>query len=78
MNKQCATSYIIICANILAQPLKDMAADIVQNLSPNGTAVLSGLLSKQEDEIKKVYTRFGLINFDLFKLDQWSTLVFTR
>ena len=70
--------YDLICANILAQPLKDMAADIVQNLSPNGTAVLSGLLSKQEDEIKKVYTRFGLINFDLFKLDQWSTLVFTR
>jgi len=70
--------YDLICANILAQPIKEMASDLVQHLAPNGVTILSGLLVKQEDEIEKVYKNLGLEKLEYFKLNEWSTLVFTR
>lgn len=70
--------YDLICANILAQPLKEMAPEIANNLLSSGTVILSGLLGEQEDEIEQVYTKVGLTKSDFFRLGEWSTLVFTR
>ncbi len=49
-----------IVANILAQPLIDMAAAILAHLKPGGTLTLSGLLTHQAAAVAKAYTDRGM------------------
>ena len=45
----------IILANILANPLKQLAPHLISLLKPGGDLVLSGLLSDQAEELESVY-----------------------
>lgn len=45
----------IILANILANPLKQLASHLISLLTPNGYLVLSGLLANQAEELESVY-----------------------
>jgi ribosomal protein L11 methyltransferase len=68
----------LICANILANPLIDLAPALVQVLAPNGRAVLSGLLRSQEKDVLAAHQALGLeLDFRLH-LKDWSVLVLRR
>lgn len=43
--------YDLVIANILARPLQKLAADFSNNLTPNATVILSGLLPHQQARI---------------------------
>ncbi|MEQ8391869.1 MAG: 50S ribosomal protein L11 methyltransferase [Thalassospira sp.] len=67
--------YDIICANILARPLRSMAHELSSTLSENGVVVLSGLLSHQEQFVLSAYREVGLSLIKRFKVENWTTLL---
>ena len=67
--------YDIVCANILARPLRAMAHELTSTLSENGVVVLSGLLSHQEQFVLSAYREVGLSLIKRFKVENWTTLV---
>lgn len=70
--------YDLIFANILAAPLKRMAADIAGHLCPGGSAVLSGLLVRQGPGVEAVFRGHGLVCRNRLVLGDWITLTLTR
>lgn len=70
--------YDLILANILAGPLKAMAADLAAHLAPGGVAVLSGLLVRQEPMVLAAHRLNGLILERRLRVNGWSTLVLRR
>jgi len=54
------TAFDCIVANILAQPLIDMAPYMLSHLSPGGALILSGILTTQADAVVKAYMMQGL------------------
>lgn len=52
--------YDLVIANILAQPLIDMAPSIAAALAPGATLLLAGLLDTQADAVARAYRRQGL------------------
>jgi ribosomal protein L11 methyltransferase len=53
-------SFEVVVANILANTLVDMAADIARRLAPEGVALLSGILAPQADDVRAAYVAAGL------------------
>ncbi len=53
------TKYDIIIANILAEPLKFLAQDIMAELNDKSYLILSGILSSQADGICEAYKALG-------------------
>lgn len=70
--------YDLIVANILAEPLILLAKDIVKNLKPEGTLVLSGLLKVQEVNVLKAYQNEGMICIETFPINEWQTLLLRK
>jgi ribosomal protein L11 methyltransferase len=50
--------YDIVMANILANPLQVLAPALVQRIRPGGQIVLSGVLSRQADEVITTYSQW--------------------
>ncbi len=48
--------YDLVVANILAQPLIDMAPWIAASVAPGGTLLLAGLLDTQATDVSRAYT----------------------
>ena len=69
--------YDLICANILAGPLRRMAPDLAAHLAPDGIVILSGLLVSQEAEVIESYGGNGLRLADHIRLGEWSSLLLT-
>lgn len=67
--------YDIVCANILARPLRAMAHDLTNTLSEDGVVILSGLLSHQEQFVLSAYREVGLSLIKRFKVEDWTTLL---
>ena len=63
-----------IVANILAQPLIDMAPFLVRHLKAGGALVLSGLLITQAPAVAKAYTSLGLPEPARKDEGEWSGL----
>ncbi|MDR1335016.1 MAG: 50S ribosomal protein L11 methyltransferase [Holosporaceae bacterium] len=66
--------YDFIVANILAEPLIDMAPIIIDSLSPNGLLVLSGFNSDDHSVINKYSLR--LTQKYVYDYQNWTTVVF--
>jgi len=49
-------SYDVIVANILSQPLINLAEKILGLLKPNGRLILSGIMQEQADPVRAAYT----------------------
>ena len=69
--------YDLVVANILAEPLTEMAPDICASVSGNGRVILSGLLATQADSVASAYEPHGLKVEDSLRLREWVTLVLT-
>lgn len=66
--------YDLIVANILAGPLCDMAVDMVTNTTKGGRIVLSGLLTRQIDEVVAAYELAGATLDSVKKVADWAAL----
>lgn len=49
----------LIIANILAEPLKIVAPNIITSLASRGSIILSGLLNNQADDVEAAYIQLG-------------------
>jgi ribosomal protein L11 methyltransferase len=70
-----AAPYDLILSNILARPLVAFAPKLAQYLAPGGVAVLSGLLSSQEAQVRSAHQAQGLTFIKRFADRGWHTLV---
>lgn len=73
-----AAPYDLIMANILAIPLRAMAADLGRHLAPGGMAVLSGLLNRQERMVLAAHRLQGLVLTGRIRRQGWSTLILSK
>lgn len=71
-------SYDLILANILARPLTRMAGDLARHLAPGGTAILSGLVTRDAQRVLTAHRRLGLFPVRRVVIDDWTTLVLRR
>jgi ribosomal protein L11 methyltransferase len=70
-------SFDLILANLLSGILIDIAPEIVSRLNRGGKAVLSGMLTGQEDDVIAACVRAGLYLNDTVVNGKWVTLVFS-
>ncbi len=68
-------NYPLILANILLEPLQQLATPMAGLLTPNGRVVLSGLLPAQAVPAIASYRARGLVLMRRIKLEGWMTLV---
>ncbi len=72
-----AIDYELIMANILFQPLMQLADDFASMLQPGGKLVLSGILEEQIEPLRLRYN--ALFEFESMKVqDGWAMLVACR
>jgi len=70
--------YDIVTANILANPLIDMAPALERVLRPGGYAVLSGLLARQQAEVVAAHERCGLRLAHAEAIGEWRALIMKK
>jgi ribosomal protein L11 methyltransferase len=70
--------YDIVTANILANPLIEMAPALVKYLSPGGYAVLSGLLARQQAEVIAAHEKLGLTLERTEEIGEWRALIMKK
>ena len=56
---QSATTFDVVLANILSNPLKLLAPALLARLAPGGFLVLSGILERQSDEVSAAFARYN-------------------
>lgn len=66
----------LVLANILADPLIELAPRLRAHLAPGGTAILSGLLDRQADAVIAAHHAVGLRLVDRGQEGPWMALVF--
>jgi ribosomal protein L11 methyltransferase len=70
--------YDIVAANILANPLIEMAPALNAVLKPGGIAVLSGLLGRQQAAVVAAHKKQGLKLIDSEEIGEWRALVLQK
>jgi ribosomal protein L11 methyltransferase len=68
--------FYCILANILANPLIDMAEDICARLARPGVLILSGILREQADRVIAAYVEQGLSAPEVSHSGEWTLIVF--
>lgn len=68
----------LVLANILPNPLIEMAPRIRRLLAPGGIVVLSGLLTHQAREVNAFYRAAGFRLERQFREDKWAALMLSR
>ena len=68
----------LVLANILANPLRQMATPMAAHLSPSALVILSGLLPHQAQGVIAAYRARGLILRRQLNIDGWSSLLMQR
>ena len=67
-----------VTLDILANPLVEMAPSLAAVLAADGTAILSGLLDEQADEVIAAHAAVGLDLAGRTILGRWHTLTVRR
>jgi ribosomal protein L11 methyltransferase len=70
--------YDLVLANILADPLIELAPAITRRVAPGGFVVLSGLLDRQALSVEQAYAAAGLRLAATIARTPWMGLVFRR
>jgi ribosomal protein L11 methyltransferase len=65
----------LVLANILANPLRQMATPMSAHLAPGGRVILSGLLSPQAASVIAAYRARGLVLERQIRIEGWSSLL---
>jgi ribosomal protein L11 methyltransferase len=65
----------LVLANILANPLRQLATPMARHLAPSALVILSGLLTHQAPAVIAAYRARGLIPLRHLRIDGWSSLL---
>jgi ribosomal protein L11 methyltransferase len=68
----------LVLANILANPLRQMATPMAAHLAPSALVILSGLLPHQARGVIAAYRARGLVLRRHLRIDGWSSLLLQR
>ncbi len=68
----------LVLANILANPLRQMATPMAGHLASSALVILSGLLRHQASSVIAAYRARGLVLVRQFQIDGWSSLLLRR
>jgi ribosomal protein L11 methyltransferase len=68
----------LVLANILANPLRQMATSMSRHLAPSGMVILSGLLPHQAQGVIAAYRARGLVLKRHLQIEGWSSLLMRR
>jgi ribosomal protein L11 methyltransferase len=70
-----AGPFDLVLANILANPLRQLAAPMARHLAPSALVILSGLLTHQASGVIAAYRDRGLVPLHHLRIDGWSSLL---
>ncbi|HBM61491.1 50S ribosomal protein L11 methyltransferase [Salipiger marinus] len=70
--------YDLIFANILKQPLIDLAPEMAAALAPGGHVILSGILTRQAEEVIDAYAAQGVPLLRQEVIGDWVTLTLRK
>ena len=65
----------LVLANILANPLRQMATPMAGHLAPSALVILSGLLPHQARSVIAAYRARGLVLRQHIQIEGWSSLL---
>jgi ribosomal protein L11 methyltransferase len=65
----------LVLANILANPLRQMATPMARHLAPSALVILSGLLPHQAQSVIAAYRGRGLVLERQLQIEGWSSLL---
>ena len=70
--------YDLILANILTQPLRDMAQDVAAHAAPEGIVVLSGFVERDVNRVFEIYRKLGFRLVDILATGDWRAVILRR
>jgi ribosomal protein L11 methyltransferase len=70
-----AGPFDLVLANILANPLRQLAGPMARHLAPGAFVILSGLLNHQAASVVAAYGARGLVPLRHLKIEGWSSLL---
>ena len=70
-----AAPFDLVLANILANPLRQLAAPMARHLAPSALVILSGLLTHQAPSVMAAYRARGLVPQKHLRIEGWSSLL---
>jgi ribosomal protein L11 methyltransferase len=65
----------LVLANILANPLRQLATPMARHLAPSALVILSGLLTHQAPSVMAAYRARGLVPLRHLRIEGWSSLL---
>jgi len=65
----------LVLANILANPLRQLAGPMARHLAPSAHVILSGLLTHQARGVIAAYRARGLVPVKQLRIEGWSSLL---
>lgn len=65
----------LVLANILANPLRQMAPAMARHLAPDAMVILSGLLPQQTRSVIATYRAQGVVLIRQIRIDGWCSLL---
>ena len=68
----------LVVANILEDPLRDLAPSLTNALAPGGTLILSGFTRLQIPFLHVAYSSLGLTYVTEAHLEEWALMMFRR
>jgi ribosomal protein L11 methyltransferase len=71
-------AFDLVLANILANPLKRLAAPMARHLAPSAHVILSGQLPDQANAVIAAYRMAGLTLVRKIQIDGWASLLLRR
>ena len=73
-----AAPFDLVLANILANPLRQLAAPMTRHLAPSAMVILSGLLTHQAPGVIAAYRARGLVPVRHLRIEGWSSLLLRK
>ena len=70
-----AAPFDLVLANILANPLRQLATPMARHLAPSALVILSGLLPHQAQGVIAAYRARGLVPVRHLRIEGWSSLL---
>src|SRR5215468_1202797 len=68
----------LVLANILANPLRQLATPMARHLAPGAQVILSGLLTPQAPSVIAAYRARGLVPLRHLRIEGWSSLLLRK
>ncbi len=68
----------LVLANILANPLRQLAGPMARHLAPGAQVILSGLLTHQAPAVIAAYRARGLVPLRHLRIEGWSSLLLRK